>query len=337
MIGRARYLGTHCQRRSVARQRASVVWLLLTLLAGQLACVAAARPSAAPEALARPGDGGLPVVLAHMQRERRPPAALPEHVGPLWGEFVQREFYSPALDRMMPIYIYMPPSWASAGHPLPVLLMLHGASGDHAEWATIKLIDWADQLIADGAIPPLLVALPQGDFGYWVDHVDDGPRWGEYTVRDVVGYLDASYPTLQRPEARAIGGLSQGGHGALQLGFNHPDVFNIVGAHSPSLRADDGFLPWLGSGEEFARRNPLHLAATLPLATLQRLTIWIDVGSEDHLWRPRAELLHQVLAERGVPHAWHVWPGGHDGEYWQPNVPRYLRYYGTALRARLGP
>jgi len=310
--------------------------LVLALLVGQLACAAAAPMGHAPVAGARPaadpgaGQGREP------WRERRPPAALPEHVEPLWGEFVRREFYSPALDRVMPIYIYAPPEWAMRGQPVPVLLMLHGASGDHAEWATIKLIDWADQLIAEGTIPPLLVALPQGDFGYWVDHVDDGPRWGTYTVQDVVGHLDANYPTLRRPQARAIGGLSQGGHGALQLGFNHPEVFNIIGAHSPSLRDDDGFLPWLGHGEEFARRDPLHLAATLPLVTLQQLTLWIDVGHEDLLWRPRVERLHQVLAERGVPHAFHVWPGGHDGEYWQPNVPRYLRYYGEALRARLG-
>jgi enterochelin esterase-like enzyme len=310
--------------------------LALALLASQLACAAAAPASPAPPAGARPAaEAGVAAGVA-AARERRPPEALPEHVDPLWGTFVQREFYSAALDRPMPIYIYLPPEWAMRGQAVPVLLMLHGASGDHAEWATIKLIDWADQLIAEGAIPPLLVALPQGDFGYWVDHVDDGPRWGTYTVRDVVGYLDANLPTLQRPEARAIGGLSQGGHGALQLGFNHPEVFNIIGAHSPSLREDDGFLPWLGRGEEFARRNPLHLASTLPLGTLQRLTLWIDVGSEDTLWRPRAELLHQVLAARGVPHAFHVWPGGHDGEYWQPNVPRYLRYYGQALRARLG-
>jgi enterochelin esterase-like enzyme len=304
--------------------------LLLVLLMSQLACAAAAPVGSAPPA------GGAQAQIREPSRERQPPDALPEHVGPLWGTFVRREFYSAALERSMPIYIYFPPEWATRGRPVPALLMLHGASGDHAEWATIQLIDWADQLIAEGAIPPLLVALPQGDFGYWVDHVDDGPRWGTYTARDVVGYLEANYPTLRRPEARAIGGLSQGGHGALQLGFNHPEVFHIIGAHSPSLREDDGFLPWLGRGEEFARRNPLHLAATLPLATLQRLTLWIDVGSDDTLWRPRAELLHQVLAERGVSHAFHVWPGGHDGEYWQPNVPRYLRYYGQALRARLG-
>jgi enterochelin esterase-like enzyme len=131
-----------------------------------------------------------------------------------------------------------------------------------------------------------------------------------------------------------VGGLSQGGHAALQLSFNYPDVFGVAGAHSPSLRAEEDTLPWLGTGEEFARRDPIALAQSLPFPALSRPRLWIDVGSDDP-WRPRTELLHAALEDRGVPHDWRVWPGGHDGDYWQPNVPAYLRYYGQALRAAI--
>ena len=157
---------------------------------------------------------------------------------------------------------------------------------------------------------------------------------GRYVVEDLVTHLDSTHGTLPHPRARAVGGLSQGGHAALQLTFNHPDVFGVAGAHSPSLRPDDGFLPWLGTGAEYARRDPISLAQSLPLATLLRPRLWLDVGTEDQ-WRPRVEILHQILTERGVPHAWHVGPGSHDGDYWQPNVPTYLRWYGQALRAGL--
>jgi len=266
--------------------------------------------------------------------EMRVAEAPPEWVGPLRGRFREERFYSDALDREMPYFVYAPPAAERTTQGLPVLYMLHGASGDNSEWATIKLIDWADRLIASDEIPPLMVVLPQGDFGYWVNHVDDGPRWGDYLAGDVVGQIDATFPTLPVAAARAVGGLSQGGHAAFQLAFNYPAVFGVAGAHSPSLRAEEDALPWLGSGDEFARRDPIALAQTLPIATLSRPRLWIDVGSDDP-WRSRAELLHAALDDRGVPHEWQVWPGGHDGDYWQPNVPAYLRYYGRALRAAI--
>lgn len=256
---------------------------------------------------------------------------LAEYVGPLWGRFREEHFHSQALDRELPYYIYLPPGHEAANHGFPVLYMLHGASGDNAEWATIRLIDWTDRLVVGGELPPLIVVLPQGDFGYWVNHVNGGPRWGDYVVADLVLHVDQYYPTLATPQARAVGGLSQGGHAALQLTLNHPDIFGVAGAHSPSLRPDDGFLPWLGTGAEYARRDPISLAQSLPLATLRQATLWLDVGSEDP-WRPRVELLHDILRERGATHEFHVWPGAHDGEYWQPHVPDYLRYYGRALR-----
>jgi enterochelin esterase-like enzyme len=292
-----------------------------------------AQPGATAQVSAPPLPAPRPPPTTPTPPARGPnaPAALQEYVGSLWGSFHEERFYSDALDREMPYYIYLPPAHGTAEHRFPVLYMLHGASGDNAEWGTIRIIDWTDQLIASGEIPPLIVVLPQGDFGYWVNHVNGGARWGDYVVEDLVLHLDQNYRTLPAPRARAVGGLSQGGHAAFQLTFNHPDIFGIAGAHSPSLRADDGFLPWLGTGPEFARRDPISLADSLPLATLQRATLWLDVGSEDQ-WRPRVELLHDTLTARGVAHEFHVWPGAHDGDYWQPHVPDYLRYYGRALR-----
>jgi enterochelin esterase-like enzyme len=276
------------------------------------------------------GAGTVPVVSAPGPT---PPEVLDEYVEPLWGSFVERHFHSAALDREMPYYIYLPPDYDSGSRVYPVLYMLHGAAGDNAEWATVRLINWAERLILGQELPPTIVVLPQGDFGYWVNHAEDGPRWGDYVVADLVGHIDATYRTDQRPGARAIGGNSQGGHGALQLTFNHPEVFGIAGAHSPSLRLDDGALPFLGTGDEFAWRDPITLAETLPVDALRRATLWLDVGTEDQ-WQPRVETLHATLEAREVPHEFHEWPGSHDGDYWQPHVPDYLRYYGQALRGR---
>ena len=89
-----------------------------------------------------------------------------------------------------------------------------GWGGHRDEWIAYGLINVADRAIRTGDIPPMIIVLPQGDKGYWVDHADDGPRWGEYVTRDLVRHIDATYRTLRYPSARAIGGLSMGGWGA---------------------------------------------------------------------------------------------------------------------------
>lgn len=255
------------------------------------------------------------------------------YVGETQGRFRELWFYSPALDRDMPYYIYLPPEYGSAARRYPVLYMLHGGSADRDEWPAYGLIDAVDRLIAAKEIRPMIVVLPQGDYSYWVNWPDGGPRWGDYVARDLVRHVDATYRTIPRPGRRAIGGLSMGGAGALQLAFNYPGVFRGVGAHSPALYPDDGSLPILGTGEEFARRDPVLLAGTA--RGLERLDIQIDIGEEDYFVE-RAVQLHEALLQRGVDHRWLLQPGGHEGEYWERNLLQYLRFYDEVLNGRVG-
>ncbi len=279
---------------------------------------------------------GTPQTLPDPRRPAAPPAAtgqnaLPEYVGPIQGRFTQEWFFSRALQREMPYYLYLPPDYDTSGRSYPVLYLLHGASGDAAEWPAYGLIDTLDRSINAREIEPFILVLPQGDFGYWLNHAEGGYRWGDYVTRDLVTHLDSTYRTRRRPERRAIGGLSMGGAGALVQAFTNPSVFGVVGAHSPSLREDNSVVEFLGEGEEFAARDPVSLSRTAP--GLDQLQIWIDIGEEDP-WYARALQLHGNLLERGVEHEWHAWPGGHDGDYWTEHVPDYLRFYSQALTWR---
>lgn len=252
-------------------------------------------------------------------------------VGPIKGTLEEHQFYSPELDRDMPYIIYLPPDYSTANRRYPVLYMLHGRSGQRDEWLAYGLIDVADAEIDNGGIQPMIIVLPQGDTGYWADHVDDGERWSQYLVRDVVRHIDSTYRTLRMNDARAIGGLSMGGWGALHNGFLHPRVFSVIGAHSPSLRPDDGTLAFLGSGEDFLRQDPIALAHTLPGLGSQH--IWIDIGVEDE-WLSQTSRLHDVLETRGIDHWWQPYPGEHGYDYWHEHAIDYIRFYGHALERR---
>jgi enterochelin esterase-like enzyme len=228
----------------------------------------------------------------------------------------------------MPYVIYLPPDYATADRRYPVLYMLHGRGGHRDEWLAYGLMDVVDREILAGNIAPLIVVLPQGDTGYWADHTNDGPRWGAYMVFDVVQHIDSTYRTLREARYRAIGGLSMGAWGSLHNSFTHPEVFAVVGAHSPSLRPDDGSLDFLGTGAEFAAKDPVEIAKTSPSpGTLQ---IWLDAAVEDP-WLDRAKELHDILAARGIDHTWQEYPGVHEWTYWHEHAVDYIRFYAHAL------
>jgi enterochelin esterase-like enzyme len=270
---------------------------------------------------------------------RRPAAAVQArdsassinpYVGPLRGSFRQQFFYSSALDAEMPYFIYLPPDYDAAGRRYPVLYMLHGVAASYEEWLAYGFVDAVDRMIVGLEIHPMIVVFPQGDYAYWVNHVAGGPRWGDYVAWDLVRQVDATYRTLPMAARRGVGGVSMGGHGALQLAFNYPYIFGIAAAHSPSLREDDGEIPFLGTGAEWEERDPIALAATVP--GIEQLKIWIDVGEED-VYFPRAELLHEALLERGIGPHWHAQEGREHGE-WERYVEDYIRFYDWALNPR---
>ncbi len=297
---------------------------------GMIASQASPRqPEATPEpvVVATSAVGSTPISVPVPTANGQGSAS--QYIGAIAGTFREVGFYSRALDRYMTYYVYLPPGLMTEGRRYPVLYMLHGGGGSKDEWPAYGLVDDVDQLIMAKEIAPLIVVLPQGDEGYWVNWPNGGPQWGDYVARDLRRQVDATYRTVPDAAHRAIGGLSMGGAGALQLAFNHPDVFGVVGAHSPALHVDDEtFSEIYGTGSDFAQREPIDLAADAP--GIASVKIWIDAGSDDP-WLQRDEMLHQNLVDRNIAHNWNILDGQHDGDYWIQNLPLYLRFYVSAL------
>lgn len=247
------------------------------------------------------------------------------------GTLEEDWFYSASFDREMPYWVYLPPDYDAAGRRYPVLYLLHGRGGHRDEWIAYGVVEVADREMSHGVMAPFIIIMPQGDQSYWLNSVDNGPRWGDYVSRDLVIHVDATYHTLRAPQFRAIGGLSMGGFGALTLAFTHRDVFGVVGAHAPSLRTEGPDIAFLGTGEQFALRDPVSLAETV--SSLRGLRVWIDVDADDP-WLVRAEQLHETLSTRGVYHVWQVSPGTHGFDYWSTHIIDYLHFYGDALVRR---
>jgi enterochelin esterase-like enzyme len=240
-------------------------------------------------------------------------------------------FHSAALGRAMPYAIYLPPGYASASARYPVLYMLHGMSGTNAEWRGYGIFDQADRMIRAGELDPMIIVLPQGDRAYWVDHAlpTDREAWGRYMALDVTAAVDAAFRTRADAPHRAIGGVSMGAHGAMQLALNYPGTFSVVGAHSLVLRRYDTAPAYFGSRSDWANRDPMQLVHAKAQA-VRSLALWIDIGSADP-WSKLAEQFNAELTTLGVAHQWHQWSGDHSASYWSQHLADYLRFYGSSL------
>lgn len=243
---------------------------------------------------------------------------------------LDRTFYSGALGREIPYGIYLPPNYAvDVNRRYPVLYMLHGGPANYTEWAGLGLADMADEMIAKRQIQPFIVVFVEGEGSYYFNH-QDGPAWGDYVARDLVQHIDATERTLPNPASRAVGGLSMGGHGALQLGFNYRDVFGIVGAHGPALRAADEYPDILVSPDYYAQYDPRELART---SERQPLATWLDAPSGDP-WLERVDELRQTFEDHGWPLEYQIYDGEHNSEYWYSHIPDYLAFYSEHLSNR---
>lgn len=107
----------------------------------------------------------------------------------------------------------------------------------------------------DGSVSPIIV-VTQGlnAFGgsFYVNSPVTG-GWEDAIVTDLVGFVDANFPTIARPESRGISGSSMGGFGAFNLAMLHPEVFGAVYALSPGLFDPDGAQARLGQPGQVER------------------------------------------------------------------------------------
>jgi S-formylglutathione hydrolase len=172
-----------------------------------------------------------------------------------------------------PVVIYLPPSYQTdRARRYPVLYMLHGATSVPEEWLDgsyqgLNLRTALDSLIDAGALPELIVVIPNSDIelgSHWYANSPALGNWEDFIVRDVVGHVDRRYRTDARRESRALFGHSMGGFGSLVIGFKHPDRFGFVYASSPARMAFTGAIA----------------PDAKSWAELSRLTRWQDASGE---------------------------------------------------------
>src|SRR5918911_792323 len=126
--------------------------------------------------------------------------------------------------RSQPVDVYLPPGYAD--HPAqryPVLYLLHGFPGKPGAFLlTVKLGVDEDVLVAQQRMQPVILVMPFGSTGQftdreWANGVRPNEGWATFMARDVVRAVDARFRTIDTGAGRALGGLSEGGYGAINI------------------------------------------------------------------------------------------------------------------------
>ena len=137
---------------------------------------------------------------------------------------------------MRQIAIYLPPGYRTSAKRYPVLYLLHGVDDDPETFtaATTKynnIQDLMNEGIATGKFGEMIIVMPNERtnwFGSFYTNSSATGNWEDFTVRELVNFIDAKYKTIVSASSRAIAGHSMGGYGAITLAMKHPEVFSIV-------------------------------------------------------------------------------------------------------------
>lgn len=126
--------------------------------------------------------------------------------------------------------LYLPPGFVRTNR-YPVLYLLHGFWGAPSSFVvSLRLADVADQLVQNGAARPFIVVMPPGGRPAGTKQQRTASEWAgpweKFVVRTVVPWIDARLPT--KPHERAIGGVSAGGYGAVDIALRHLGAFDVA-------------------------------------------------------------------------------------------------------------
>lgn len=208
--------------------------------------------------------------------------------------------------------IYTPPGF-SKDKKYPVLYLLHGIGGDEKEWLNGGQPDIIfDNLYAENKIEPMIVVMPNGRAmknDRAVGNIFDNAKVQAFAdfendlLKDLIPFVESTFPVYKDREHRAIAGLSMGGGQSLNFGLGNLDIFSWIGGFSsaPNTKAPELLVPDLSE-----TKKKLKL-------------LWISCGDNDGLIT-FSQRTYEYLYANDVPHIYYIEPGVHDFKVWKNSL-----------------
>ncbi|MCO4291819.1 esterase family protein [Solitalea sp. MAHUQ-68] len=209
---------------------------------------------------------------------------------------------------------------------VPVVFLLHGWSANYKQWdKTMDAQKYADEY-------NVLIVCPDGFYDSWYLNSPLKPN---------SQYVDFFYETLL-PKIKSdyriddknlfITGLSMGGHGALNIFLEHPEVFRSAGSTSGGVYLE-------ASGDRFginkvvgSFQTALDTWKAYSIVTkIDKLKgidkqIIFDCGTEDFFYEAN-NMLRAKCDSLKIKATYITQPGGHDPTYWKKSIKQQFEFF----------
>jgi len=282
------------------------------------------------------------------------PASAQWTTAPVNAPRVQyRTFQSAAAGALVSYHVWTPPAYdTQPTRRFPVLYWLHGSGSPTAPIS--QLSAWFDSAIAQGLIPPLLVAFPNGmPSSMWTNSKDGTVPMETVVIQELLPEIDARFRTLGTRAGRIVEGFSMGGQGTGRFAFRFPHLFgaaSLLGAGPLQLDFLDEppcstaplamrlqiYESVWGSDPAYYLANTPRTLAAQGVATIisSGIRLRMATGQLDCMLANHT-LLHDEMLQLGIGHEWNTPAGiGHDAlALLQALGPANWEFYRQALAA----
>ncbi len=233
--------------------------------------------------------------------------------------------------------VVITPDNGKANERWPVVYLLHGYSGNYANW--IKRVPALQQHANEYQ---LMIVCPDGGFSSWYfdSPVDKNIRYETHIIKEVIPVIDSTYKTKKEKQYRAITGLSMGGHGGLFLGLRNNNLFGACGSMSGGVDLKStGYKFDIEKriGDSTNNTNNKYWKDYSVIDMIDKYTntgsaMIIDCGTEDFFYKINSNL-HKKMLELKIPHEYIERPGKHDWDYWRNAVQYQLLFFSNYFKA----
>ncbi|MDQ6643330.1 MAG: alpha/beta hydrolase-fold protein, partial [Chloroflexota bacterium] len=229
-----------------------------------------------------------------------------------------------------PFAVYLPPSYNTPqgqNRRYPTLYLLHGSPGSYKDmFAAANSDQSANTLITSGKTPELIMILPDGNAqeqpSEWGNSYDHSQLLEDYVASELVKYVDQKFRTIAQPADRAIGGISMGGFGSMNIAVHHPDVFGTVIALGGYYQADGSV--WGNNANYIEQNSPIDVLPNDQQA--RNLSIFLGAATQDVPYYSDTIKFAHTLDSLSIPYHLDVEKGGHSWDVWQVQIYNALQW-----------
>lgn len=238
------------------------------------------------------------------------------------------------------VQVLLPDGSTRADKPYPVVYLLHGTTGNSADWTRFTRLPL--YALEHG----VAVVIPEIG-NTWAKNIPDRGRFFDYLVDELPDLMGGLFNFSRKREETAVMGASSGAYAALKCALSRPEQYGFCGAFStasvflreylddlraqkpeemenPHLRAVYG--PNLTCSEEDVLPELAQKASQSPV----RPGLYLTIGKQDFLYGPNQDF-KKVLSALPLDFEMEEWEGGHDWYFWDESVKRALARFSKML------